>query len=118
MLDVRVLVRTTYALEGDRLEILLVPRRVEELRALGRALAANQDGVLPNVDDVRVPNSDDAISGWVQAAQIVFAISPNSASCERVFALLKTMFGDLQVSTLADYIQAALMLRYNDRKIG
>lgn len=65
-----------------------------------------------------VPNSDDAISGWVQAAQIVFAISPNSASCERVFALLKTMFGDLQVSTLADYIQAALMLRYNDRKIG
>ena len=28
------------------------------------------------------------------------------------------MFGDLQVSTLADYIQAALMLRYNDRKIG
>lgn len=65
-----------------------------------------------------MPNSDDAISGWVQAAQIVFAISPNSASCERVFALLKTMFGDLQVSTLADYIQAALMLRYNDRKIG
>ena len=52
MLDVRVLVRTTYALEGDRLEILLVPRRVEELRALGRALAANQDGVLPNVDAV------------------------------------------------------------------
>ena len=118
MLDVRVLVRTTYALEGDRLEILLVPRRVEELRALGRALAANQDGVLPNVDAVRVPNSDDAISGWVQAAQIVFAISPNSASCERVFSLLETMFGDEQMSALADYIQASLMLRYNKRSVG
>ena len=42
----------------------------------------------------------------------------NSASCERVFALLKMMFGDMQMSTLAAYIQAALMLRYNDRKIG
>ena len=298
MLDVRVLVRTTYALEGDRLEILLVFRRIEELRALGRALAANQDGVLPNVDAVlrataklekgleiskafpghgsfkakvisaekcdstmhpgtermayrvRFPsdgleedleeeeirsliytldmperkrmadalakgfeyletritgtcepiydcsamynacrlvqvfdpafaaahatpqwvddlanvkplgaladmakmkaqlptyltraqgftadisdveafsnsvldwwrrNVDDAISAWAEAARIVFAISPNSASCERVFALLKNMFGDQQMSTLADYVQAALMLCYNGRKIG
>ena len=39
-------------------------------------------------------------------------------SCERVFALLKTMFGDEQMASLADYIQAALMLNYNDRKIG
>mmetsp|Transcript_1919 Transcript_1919/g.4128 ORF Transcript_1919/g.4128 Transcript_1919/m.4128 type:complete len:255 (+) Transcript_1919:293-1057(+) len=52
MLDVRALVRTSYALEGDRLEILLVYRRIEELRALGRALAANADGILPNVDAV------------------------------------------------------------------
>ena len=41
ILDVRIIVRTTYALEGDRLEILLVFRRIEELRALGRALASN-----------------------------------------------------------------------------
>eukprot|EP00326_Haptolina_ericina_P035021 CAMPEP_0181246642 /NCGR_PEP_ID=MMETSP1096-20121128/44115_1 /TAXON_ID=156174 ORGANISM="Chrysochromulina ericina, Strain CCMP281" /NCGR_SAMPLE_ID=MMETSP1096 /ASSEMBLY_ACC=CAM_ASM_000453 /LENGTH=829 /DNA_ID=CAMNT_0023343497 /DNA_START=868 /DNA_END=3357 /DNA_ORIENTATION=+ len=293
MLDVRVLVRTTYALEGDRLEVLLVYRRIEELRALGRALAANQDGVLPNVDAVlrataklenglviskpfpghgsfqakvisseqcestlyagkvrtayrvRFPsdgmeedleeeeirslivtldmperkrmaealakgfeyletritgtcdeiydcsamynlcrlvqvfdpafaathandlvtikplgaladitkmkaqlpayltraagftadisdvegfsssvlewwrrNTTADISAWADAAQIVFAISPNSASCERVFALLKHMFGDGQMASLADYMQAALMLAYNDRKIG
>jgi hypothetical protein len=298
MLDVRVLVRTTYALEGDRLEVLLVFRRIEELRALGRALAANEDGVLPNVDAVlrataklekgleiskafpghgtfkakvissekcdstlypgqermayrvRFPsdgaeedleeeelrplifvldmperkriadalakgfeyletritgtcdaiydcsamyklcqlvqifdpafaaahaspqmvddlvnvkplgaladiakmkaqlptyltraagftvdtsdvevfstsvlewwrrNADDGISAWADAARIVFAISPNSASCERVFALLKNMFGDQQMSSLADYVQAALMLRYNGRRIG
>ena len=49
---------------------------------------------------------------------MVFAMSPNSASCERVFALLKNMFGDEQMSALADYISAALMLRYNEREVG
>ena len=46
------------------------------------------------------------------------AISPNSASCERVFALLKNLFGEQQVLALADYIQAALMLNYNQRRVG
>ena len=35
-----------------------------------------------------------AFPAWALAARIVFAISPNSASCERVFALLKNLFGD------------------------
>ena len=48
MLDMRVLVRTTYALEGDRLEILLTFDRVEALRALGRSIASRADGILPN----------------------------------------------------------------------
>ncbi|KAL1525489.1 hypothetical protein AB1Y20_020345 [Prymnesium parvum] len=53
MLDVRQLVKTTYELEGDRLEILIVHRRIdEELRAFGRRLAANEDGVLMNVDSL------------------------------------------------------------------
>ena len=50
--------------------------------------------------------------------RIVFAISPNSASCERVFALLKNLFGEQQMSALADYVQAALMLNYNGRRFG
>ena len=37
---------------------------------------------------------------------------------ERVFALLKNLFGDAQMSALADYIQAALMLNYNGRVVG
>ena len=52
------------------------------------------------------------------AVRIVFAISPNSASCERVFSLLKLMFGEQQIRTLADALRAALMLRYNDRMVG
>ena len=40
---------------------------------------------------------------------------PNYASCERVFSLLKQMFGLDQKTALADYLQAALMLRFNKR---
>ena len=45
-------------------------------------------------------------------------LTPNSAACERVFSLLKQMFGDAQMSALADYIRAALMLKYNERMVG
>ena len=55
---------------------------------------------------------------WALAARVVFAISPNSASCERVFALLKRLFGEQQMSSLADLVQAALMLNYNKRAVG
>ena len=55
---------------------------------------------------------------WRKAAKIVFAIPPNSAASERVFSLLATMFGKDQDNSLSDLIQAALMLRYNGRKVG
>ena len=38
--------------------------------------------------------------------------------CERVFALVKRLFGDAQLSSLSDYIQASLMLNQNDRVVG
>ena len=47
-----------------------------------------------------------AFPAWALAARIVFAISPYSASCERVFGLLKTLLGDDQMSALADYVHA------------
>ena len=55
---------------------------------------------------------------WALAARVAFALSPSSAACERVFALVKTMFGEQQMSTLSDMIQAALMLRSNKRRVG
>ena len=55
---------------------------------------------------------------WAEAAQIGFAFTPNSAAAERVFSLLNSMFGDQQMQTLADIIQAALMLRINERSVG
>ena len=45
-------------------------------------------------------------------------LNAGAACDERVFSLLKLMFGDAQMDSLADYIQAALMLRYNNRKVG
>jgi hypothetical protein len=50
MLDIRILVKVTYELEGDRLEILVTYDRIEGLRALGRSIHAERDGCLPNVD--------------------------------------------------------------------
>ena len=55
---------------------------------------------------------------WRAAAKIVCAIPPTSAASERVFALLEDMFGKDQISALSDLIQAALMLRYNKRRVG
>jgi hypothetical protein len=55
---------------------------------------------------------------WREAARIELAIPPTSAASERVFALLKEMFGADQHHSLADYIQAAIMLRYNKRDVG
>ena len=52
------------------------------------------------------------------AMRIVGSLTPNSAAAERVFSLLKLMFGETQISSLADMIQAALMLRYNKRVVG
>ena len=53
---------------------------------------------------------------WRRASSLPF--SPNSASCERVFSLLERLFGDQQKSSLADLLQASLMLNYNKRVVG
>ena len=45
----------------------------------------------------------------------MFALTPNSAACERVFSLMKSMFTDEQLSCLGDMLQGSLMLRYNKR---
>lgn len=58
-----------------------------------------------------MPNN--SMREWIKAARIAFAITPNSASCERVFSLLNVMWSESQVKVLADAIQASLMLRYN-----
>ena len=55
---------------------------------------------------------------WVEAARIVFTFLPNSAISERVFALVKNMFGSDQLSMLGDCLQASLMLASNERQVG
>ena len=55
---------------------------------------------------------------WAFAVRITFGLTTNSAACERVFSLVKRVFGEQQMSALADYIRAALMLAYNERVVG
>ena len=62
-------------------------------------------------------SSFEKLNEWRKAARIVFSMSPNSASCERVFSLLACMYGEQQDSVLADHLQASLMLRYNKRAV-
>ena len=55
------------------------------------------------------------LKAWILPARIVFAISPNSAACERVFSLLTNFFGDQRTSSLSDIVETSLMLSYNKR---
>ena len=44
--------------------------------------------------------------------------SPPGRSPLRLPFILKNMFGEQQMTALADYILAALMLKYNERTVG
>ena len=58
------------------------------------------------------------LPGWAAAVKKAFALTPTSAASERVFALLKNMFCADQHHSLSDYLEAALLLRYNKRQVG
>jgi hypothetical protein len=50
------------------------------------------------------------------AAEIAFAMAPNSPGAERSFSMLKTLFGSSQDSAFADFIRGSMMLHYNNSK--
>jgi len=71
----RILVKTTYELEGDRLEILLTYDRIEGLRALGRASdaaarykgnSALSRGTKPKLRSGRTAESASTLAGVAQ----------------------------------------------------
>lgn len=92
------------------------------LAAAARAPPSSMEDVATYSENIlhfwRFSTSDKSMSAWRSAARIVFAMSPNSATCERVFSLLDCMFGEGQKNSLADGLQAALLLRYNRAKRG
>lgn len=55
---------------------------------------------------------------WKQEARRAFSLTPSSASSERVFSLLKAMFGENQINSLSDYIEGSVMLAFNERQLG
>ena len=53
---------------------------------------------------------------WSAAAKMILLVQPSSAAAERVFSLLQNSFGSFQDGA-SDYIQASLMLQYNQREL-
>jgi hypothetical protein len=56
------------------------------------------------------------VGAWSEAARIAFAMVPYSAEAERVFSLLKILFGSNQDTSLSDYIRGSIVLRYSNTK--
>jgi hypothetical protein len=52
---------------------------------------------------------------WGRLTRVFLSMAPSSAAVERIFSLCNHMFGDAQLSALADYVQGSLMLRANKR---
>ena len=55
------------------------------------------------------------LPNWSASCAMVLLIQPSSAAAERVFSILKASFGEQQDLSLQDYIEASLMLQYNNR---
>ena len=55
------------------------------------------------------------IPNWAKACKKILLIQPLSAASERVFSLLENSFRDSQACAMEDYIEASIMLHYNQR---
>ena len=60
-------------------------------------------------NSVRLPH-------WASLVKKLLVIQPISASAERVFSLLNNAFNDQQDNALEEYLEASVMIRYNNAK--
>ena len=80
---------------------------------------AASDGVTVTCEDDKLTwwaNHKDTLPHWSSLVKKLLLIQPSSASAERVFSLLTNAFGSQQESSLQDYLEASVMLRYNNAK--
>ena len=59
--------------------------------------------------------NEEGLPYWSEAAKKMFLIQPSSAVSERVFSLLNNSLRSRQNSSLQDYVEAAILLQYNNR---
>ena len=55
----------------------------------------------------------DGLPHWSSAERKVLVVQPSSAAAERVFSILSISFTDQQEQSLEDYVEASVMLQYN-----
>jgi len=114
--------RPTHAAASDGLPPELVANLNAELAA-DKSAAKNFSVDRSDVDELTTKvlafwrDIAGEIPTFANVARVIFAMSetPSSASCERVFSLLDSLFGPEQRSALSDYIGGSLMLNYNKR---
>ena len=58
---------------------------------------------------------EEGLPNWSTAVKKVLLVQPSSAAAERVFSLLLASFSEQQDHALSDYLQASVMLQYNNR---
>jgi hypothetical protein len=56
------------------------------------------------------------VGAWSEAGHIAFAMAPNLAGAERIFLLLKILFGSNRDTALSDYLRGSIVLRYSNTK--
>ena len=59
--------------------------------------------------------NETAVPAFSYVLRAILANAPNSIPPERVFSILNNTFGDDQDRALADYIELALQLQFNER---
>ena len=80
---------------------------------------AASDGVTVTCEDDKLTwwaNHKDTLPHWSSLVKKLLLIQPSSASAERAFSLLTNAFRSQQESALQDYLEASVMLRYNNAK--
>ena len=90
----------------------LVSRLKEELPRYMAAAAQ-----LPEVKDVQAwwAQRRQTLPAWASLVRVLLLLPPSSAAPERVFSLLRLAIDERQERALGDYIEASLMLQYNNR---
>ena len=105
------------AADIDSLAIIPFLSQQETLSSLKEELPA----YLAKCSDIGSPVSDlelwksnsESLPKWSAGAKQILLIQPSSAAAERVFSLLTTTFSEQQIHSLNDYVEASIMLQYN-----
>ena len=105
------------AADIDSLAIISFLSQQETLPGLKEELPA----YLAKCSDIGSPVTDiewwrmnsESLPKWSVGARQILLIQPSSAAAERVFSILTSSFSEQQIHSLNDYVEASIMLQYN-----
>ena len=89
---------------------------IESLKTELPAYLSLAKDVAPTIDPLKWwDGHQNDLPNWSKALEDVLLVQPTSAASERVFSMLKQSFGPQQDHSLHDYIEASLLLQFNQR---